>query len=336
MRIVIFEVEDWERDAFESIGESGHDVRLVAEPLGPENVSDHADAEVVSTFIYSDLSEKVLSKLTKLSLIATRSTGYDHIALEYCDEHDVSVANVPEYGCHAVAEHVFALLLTISHRVADAIDRTRKGDFSMKGLMGFDLRGKTLGVVGTGSIGRCVIGIADGFSMKVLAYDVKPDEQYAREAGFEYVDLPELLERSDVVTLHVPARKETRHMISRDEFDAMKDGAVLINTSRGSVVDTSELLRALTEGKVKAAGLDVLAEEPTIREEAELLRSIYRKEHDLETLFADHMLMHLRNVFVTPHTAFNTKEAVETIMRTTIENIKAFADGEPRNLVNEA
>ncbi|MBD3368394.1 MAG: hydroxyacid dehydrogenase [Candidatus Eisenbacteria bacterium] len=335
MRIVVFEVEDWERDAFAGLREGGHELELVPEPLDAENAAEHADAEVVSTFIYSDLSEKVLRKLPSLRLVATRSTGYDHVALDHCAEHGIAVANVPEYGCHAVAEHVFALLLTISHRIADAIDRTRKGDFSMKGLVGFDLRGRTLGVVGTGSIGRCVIKIAGGFSMPVLAFDVNPDEAYAREAGFEYVELDELLRRSDVVTLHVPANKATHHLLSAREFEQMKEGAVLINTSRGSVIDTAELLRALTEGAVSAAGLDVLAEEPTIREEAELLRSIYRKEHDLETLFADHMLMHLRNVFVTPHTAFNTKEAVETIVRTTMDNIRAFAEGEPRNIVNQ-
>lgn len=334
MRIVIYEAEEWEREAFGRLKEEGHDVAIVPEPLEPGNADEHGDAEIVSTFIYSELSEDVLSRFDSLKLIATRSTGYDHIALEHCGNRGIAVANVPEYGCHAVAEHVFALLLTISHRIADAIDRTRKGDFSMKGLMGFDLKGRTLGVVGTGSIGRCVIRIAHGFSMPVLAYDVRPDKAYAREAGFDYVELGELLDRSDVVTLHVPANKATHHMIGADEFDAMKDGAVLINTSRGSVVDTSELLRALTEGKVKAAGLDVLAEEPTIREEAELLRSIYRKQHDLETLFADHMLMHLRNVFVTPHTAFNTEESVGRIIETTIENIAAYAQGEPQNIVN--
>jgi D-lactate dehydrogenase len=334
VRVVIFEVEEWERDAFASLEKAGHDVTLTSEPLGEGNATEHADAEAVSTFIYSDLSASTLGKFPELKLVATRSTGFDHIALDHCDERGIAVANVPAYGCHAVAEHVFALLLTISHRVTEAVDRTRKGDFSMKGLMGFDLKGKTLGVVGTGSIGRCVIGIAAGFSMKVLAFDVRPDEEYSREAGFDYVDLAELLRCSDVVTLHVPANKATHHLLSAEEFAMMKDGAVVINTSRGSVIDTPELLKALTEGRVAAAGLDVLAEEPVIHEEAELLRSIYRKEHNLETLFADHMLMHLRNVFVTPHTAFNTREAVETIVRTTVRNIDAFAKGAPQNLVN--
>ncbi|HEY3347459.1 MAG TPA: NAD(P)-dependent oxidoreductase, partial [Nitrospirota bacterium] len=180
MKIAVFEVEEWELPAFDEI-KKDHEVVTVHEPLNPGNAGEYADADIVSTFIYSELRKGTLEKLNALKLIATRSTGFDHIDLGYCREHGVTVSNVPHYGETTVAEHVFGLLLTISHRLADAIDRTRKGDFSQTGLRGFDLLGKTLGVVGTGGIGRHVIDIAKGFSMDVIAFDVAPDKKFAEE-----------------------------------------------------------------------------------------------------------------------------------------------------------
>jgi D-lactate dehydrogenase len=331
MKIVAFEVEEWERPAFDRLAEE-HELRIVPEPLTEKNAAEHADAEVVSTFIYSKLNRAVLDRLTDLKLIATRSTGFDHIDQDRCRERDVAIATVPTYGENTVAEHVFALLLAISHGLEQAIDRTRKGDFSSRGLEGFDLFGKTLGVVGTGHIGQHAIRIARGFGMEVLGYDVAPDEDAARELGFRYVSLEELLGASDVVSLHVPANARTRGMIGWEQFQQMKDGAVLINTARGPVVDTRSLVRALAEGKL-AAGLDVLPEEPVIREEAELLRSVYERRHNLEDLLADHVLLRLRNVIVTPHSAFRTREAIQRILDTTVRNIDAFARGEPGNIV---
>jgi D-lactate dehydrogenase len=197
------------------------------------------------------------------------------------------------------------------------------------------LKGKTFGVLGTGSIGREVIRIAQGFQMKILAYDVQPDPAYAKEAGFDYVDMDTLLAESDILTLHVPANEKTHHLIGRPEFEKMKRGAVLINTSRGDVVETKGLVRALADERLAAAGLDVLPEEPVIREEAELLRSVYEERHDLSTLLANHVLVHMRNVLVTPHSAFNTKEAVQRILQTTAENIEQFIDGNPQNVVSD-
>jgi len=224
-------------------------------------------------------------------------------------------------------------MLTLSHRLYESIDRTRKGDFSMRGLRGFDLRGKTLGVIGTGSIGRYVIGIALGFHMQVLAFDVKPDPELAKEMGFRYASMEDLLGGSDIVTLHVPGGEKTRHLLSAEEFGVIKRGSIVINTSRGDVIDVKALLKGITERRVAAAALDVLPDEPVIREEAELLRSAFRERHDLSTLLADHILLRLRNVIVTPHNAFNTREAVERILMTTIENIRAFERGEPQNAV---
>lgn len=333
MKIVIFEIEPWEREAFEGLQEE-HELVYENGRLDVGMAERYADAEIISTFIYSSLDRDILHEFTGLKLIATRSTGFDHVDLDTCSENGVKVANVPIYGENTVAEHVFALLLAISHHLIDAVDRTRRGDFSQAGLRGFDLQGKTMGIVGTGSIGRHAARIAKGFGMEVVAFDVKPDDALASEIGFRYLDFKEVLARSDVLSLHVPANKKTRHMIAQDEFETMKDGVILINTARGSVVDVRSLLGALSTGKVAAAGLDVLPEEPVIREEAELLRSAFSHEHDLESLLADHILLRLRNVLITPHSAFNTKEAVQRILNTTRANIDAFIAGKPQNLVS--
>lgn len=333
MKTVAFEVEDWEADAFYDLG-GEYEVETNPHPLGKKNADDYADAQIISTFINCSLGREVLKHFDDLRLIATRSTGFDHIDMEYCNEHGIAVCNVPDYGSNTVAEHVFALLLSISHNMEQAIDRTRKGDFSPRGLQGFDLKGKTLGVVGTGDIGECVIQVAKGFRMKVLAHDVAPRDDLAEELGFRYLLLDELLRESDVVTLHVPANEKTHRMISERQFRFMKKGAVLINTARGEVVDIRAMVRALAEGKLAAAGLDVLPEEPVIREEAELLRSVYERKHDLQTLLANHVLSHQRNVIITPHSAFNTREAVQRIISTTTRNIETFAAGNPQNQVN--
>lgn len=334
MDIVVFEVEEWEREVFKAL-EDEHRVTFVAEPLTSANVESYAEAEAVSVFIYSKPSSDVLSRMSRLRLVATRSTGYDHIDRDYCDRNGIAVSNVPTYGDHTVAEHTIGLLLTIAHNLVEAIDRTRKGDFSFVGLQGFDLRHKTLGVIGTGSIGRHVIRMARGFEMDVLACDVKPDDELADNLQFRYVSMDELLATSDIVTLHVPYSEKTHHLIGEAEFSKMKDGVVFLNTSRGPLMDVKALVQAIARKKVRAVGLDVLPEEPMIREEAELLHHAFREQHHMETLLADHILLRLRNVYITPHSAFNTREAVERILETTIKNINSYVNGSPANVVNQ-
>lgn len=332
MKIVIFEVEEWERAHFDCFAGT-HDIVFEHERMDEDTVSRYVDAEIISSFVYSDLSASILRSFKALKFIATRSTGFDHIDLDYCRDHNIQVSNVPSYGENTVAEHVFALLLAISHKIPEAVNRTRQGDFSQKGLQGFDLNGRTLGIIGTGTIGQKVIRIAKGFEMDVLAYDIHPDAGASKELGFFYVGLPELLARADVISLHVPGSKSTLNFLSEKEFSAMKDGVVLINTARGGVMDVKALLRALSDKKVAAAGLDVLPEEPAIREEAELLRSFFRRSHDLENLLADHILLHMKNVIITPHSAFNTKEAVQRILKTTVSNIDGFCRNDVQNQV---
>jgi len=312
MKTVIFEVEPWEAETFSGLDQD-HDVTCVPEPLTVENVEQFADAQVVSTFIYSSLSQDVLDQLPNLKFIATRSTGFDHIDATYCKEQGLLVSNVPSYGENTVAEHTFGLLLNISHRLTEAVDRTRRGDFSPNGLQGFDLRGKTLGVVGTGTIGQYVIGIARGFQMEVVAFDVTPKPELAEQLGFRYASLDEVLATADIVTLHVPANPKTHHLIAKAQFDQMKDGVVLINTSRGPIVDEDALLTALQNKDIGGAGIDVYGEEP---------------------LPADHPIRKLDNVLLTPHIGYVTAENLAKMYQDAAEDIAAFLDGNPVRVLN--
>lgn len=333
MRISVFETEEWEHDACLRL-QPLHAVSCTPEALNAATVSAHAEADVISPFVNSKLSATVLAALPHLKLIATRSTGYDHIDLDYCQSHGITICNVPDYGDSTVAEHVFALLLAVARHVPESVERTRRGNFRQSGLRGFELHGKVMGVVGTGRIGRKVIEIANGFGMTVLAFDLQPNYEAAQRFAFRYSDLDEVLKAADIVTLHVPATPATIGMISDREFGLMKPGAVLINTARGNIVDVPALVRALAEGRLKAAGLDVLPEEPLIREEAEVFRADAPAiGYDLKALVANHVLLRFPNVIVTPHNAYNTDSAVRRIIETTLGNIQAFARGEPRNVV---
>ena len=334
MKVVVFETEEWEHQACLRL-EPEHEIECTRERLDPQTAAPYASAEIVSTFVNSQLGADVLVQFPRLKLIATRSTGYDHVDLDWCKAHGVAVANVPDYGDSTVAEHAFALLLAVARNLVEAVERTRRGDFSQAGLRGFELRGKTLGVIGTGRIGRRAIEIAGGFGMDVVAYDLYPDEDAATQFGFRYADLDEFLADADVITLHVPATPGTASLLSDREFDLMKSGALLINTARGNVVDVPALVRALADGKVRAAGLDVLPQEPLVREEAQIFRGASSDGYDLKALVANHVLLRFPNVIVTPHNAYNTQSAVRRIIETTVENIEAFGRGEPRNLVGE-
>ncbi|MFO7604971.1 MAG: NAD(P)-dependent oxidoreductase [Desulfurivibrionaceae bacterium] len=333
MDIIIFEAEEWERESFGTLP-ADHDLHLISEALTPDNAGSFMHAEIISTFIYSDLSMATLAKFNKLRLIATRSTGFDHIDLGYCDKHGIKVANVPDYGVTPVAEHVFALLLALSHRLIEAADRTRRGDFSGRDLRGFDLEDKTIGVIGAGAIGQGVLRIAAGFGMKRIAFDPRPDHSTAKRLKFEYVDFESLLQQADIITLHVPANAATIKMLAREQFDMMKKGVVIINTARGALIDVVELVAALYSKKVAGAGLDVLSAESTIHEGSKLARSLFGEKSDLAPLLADQIMLRLPNVVVTPHNAFNTREAMSEIINTTSGNIAGYLRGEPKNLIN--
>lgn len=332
MKITVFEAEQWEHDACMRLTPA-HEVSCTRGIVNEAAASGHASAEIISPFVYSQLDARVLSRFAQLKLIATRSTGYDHIDLGYCLSHGVTVCNVPGYGDSTVAEHVFALLLGLARKITDAAERTRRGRFDQAGLRGVELTGKTIAVIGAGRIGMRVIEIARGFAMEVIAVDAKPDEAAARRLGFRYASLDAALGAADVVTLHVPATPETKRLVSERELARMKPGAVLINTARGSVVDVEALVRALAEGRLAGAGLDVLPQEPQLREEAEIFRADSESSIDLKALVANHVLLRFPNVLVTPHNAYNTTEAIARIIDTTLANIEAFARGAPQNVI---
>jgi D-lactate dehydrogenase len=332
MKIAVFETEEWEHQACLRL-QGEHVLVCTAEVLNESIAADHSDAEVVSPFVNSRLDAGVLARLPRLKLIATRSTGYDHIDLDYCRAHGITVCNVPDYGDSTVAEHVFALLLAISRHLIEAVQRTRRGVFGQADLRGFELKGRRLGVIGTGRIGRRVIAIAKGFGMDVVAFDTAPDDAAARRLGFRYTGFGDVLAEADILTLHVPSSPATAHLISDREFAAMKPGAILINTARGNIVNTAALVRALTSGKIRAAGLDVLPQEPLLRDEAEIFRGGQYSLAELHTLLASNVLLRFPNVLVTPHNAYNTEDAVHRIIETTLANIEAFARGNPQNVV---
>jgi D-lactate dehydrogenase len=334
MKIAFFEVKNWEKRYLKN-KLKGHQPAFYNEPLNPENVRKAKGAEVVSVFIYSKVGKEVLKKLPKLKLIATRSTGFDHINLKECKKRGIVVANVPFYGENTVAEHTFALILALSRNIHKAYVRNLRGDRSIEGLKGFDLKGKTLGVVGAGHIGLHVIRIAKGFGMEVLAYDVKKNKFLAEVLDFKYVPLQELLRKSDIITLHVPYNKFTRHLINRKTIKLIKKGALLINTSRGGVVDTEALIEALDKKILSGAGLDVLEGEELIKEEKQLLYE-QEKLESLSELVKDHIILSKDNVVFTPHIAFYSQEALERILETTVGNIKAFLEGNPQNSLFES
>ncbi len=331
MKIAFFEIAAWEKRYLrKSLKE--HQLEFHDGPLSVENVQKAKDADVVSVFIYSKVDEQIIQNLPNLRLIATRSTGFDHIDLKKCKEQNIVVSNVPAYGENTVAEHTFALILSISRNLYKACVKRRGYEFSMEGLKGFDLYGKTLGVIGAGRIGLYVIRIAKGFGMHVLAYDVKQNKLLAEVLGFEYVPLEVLLAKSDVITLHVPYNRFTHHLINRDTVKLIKKGAILINTSRGAVVDTEALIEALDQKVLSGAGLDVLEGEELIKEEKQLLYD-REKIEVLSNLVKGHILLSRENVVFTPHIAFYSQEALERILETTVQNIAAFVSGKPQNTI---
>ena len=330
MNIAFFELHDWEETYLRGRLGPGTELTVFRGTLGDADLARIGSVDALSPFIYSKVTAERLARLPNLKLIATRSTGYDHIDLAECRRRGVTVCNVPAYGENTVAEHTFALILALSRKVHEAFVRVRAGDFSLDGLRGFDLKGKTIGVIGAGHIGLHVIRIARGFGMNVLAFDVRRDRFLAEVLGYEYVDLDVLLERSDIITLHAPYQAQTHHLIHRGNIDRIKRGAILINTARGGLVDTEALLEALRQGILSGAGLDVLEGEEAVYEESALLGDSVNPER-LRQAIQNHLLLKTPNVVFTPHNAFNSREALERILDTTIDNIAAFAAGAPRN-----
>lgn len=261
---------------------------------------------------FGDISPKVMDGCPNLKLIVTRSSGYDHIDLDAARQRGIVVCNIPDYGAHMIAEHAFGLMLAVARNVCRGNDRYRQEKrFDDTGLAGVELYEKTLGVIGTGRIGRHSLRLGPAFGMKVVAYDVVEQDSLAEALDFTYLPLNELLATSDFITLHVPLVDSTRHLINADRLAQVKPGAILVNTSRGPVVDTAALQEALASGRLRGAGLDVLEEE----------RSSY---HDFGEA----------NVVVTPHVGWYTEEARDRLMAISLKNVRSWMEGQPVNRVD--
>lgn len=324
---------------------ASHDVRFVSEL---DEVG--GDAEILSIFIYSAITEEFLAAHPRLRLIATRSTAVDHLPIEGCRRAGVAVAHVPAYGETTVAEHTFALILALSRRLREVMRAPKGGRFSYEATRGFDLAGKTLGIIGMGSIGQHVAALAQAFRMKVLASDVDCSPELARTLDFSFVPRDDLLAQAHLISLHAALTPATYHLLNREAFARCRPGVLIINTARGALIDTQALREALDSGQVGGAGLDVLQDERVMRESAthiiaadiiQHLRSDAQardardadRVRELQELMLGDALLARKNVVFTPHVAFNSVEAVARLNEVTVENILGFVEGRPVNVV---
>ncbi len=322
MNIVVLEIEPWEAVYLEKKLKK----KIVHSPhtIEHQELTRISDVDVLSIFIYSQITKQILDMLPRLKLIITRSTGYDHIDMAECKRRGIHVCNVPAYGAETVAEFTFALMLALSRKVAHAVERTKHDDFTIERLMGFDLKGKTLGVLGTGAIGVRVAEIGCAFGMNVIAYDIKKKWSEAKRIGFSYVSLNEFLEHADIISIHLPLTPQTHHIVNEKYFKKMKRGALLINTSRGAIIDTKHLVQALHKKWLGGAALDVLEGEGLIKEEHQIRKDHHFNTHDWHTLRENHRLLKEHNVIITPHIAFYSRESLVEILTQTASYITQF------------
>lgn len=310
-----------------------HFWHYVYEPISLDNIN--PEAEVVSIFVSSSLTRRIMEQMPNLKLIAARSTGFDNIDLEYAHQRGITVVNVPTYGENTVAEYAFSLLLAVTRKLVPTISETERGTFKASDHVGIDLQGRTFGIVGLGHIGRHAAVIARGFGMQVLAFDIHHDDEFASEHQIEYVSFEDLLAQSDIVSLHAPMTPTNYHLINEHTIALMKQGAILINTARGELVENRALILALKSGRLRGAGLDTLEGEKFL-DRNHMLEAIVDNstapdsyEHAAENF----TLLHMPNVVVTEHSAFNTAEAIKRINDTTTANIIDYWYGNTPNVV---
>ncbi|MCR9293205.1 MAG: 2-hydroxyacid dehydrogenase [bacterium] len=320
-RVAIFDAKPHDQASFDKLGEQRINWVYIPASLTMETAGAAENCRVVCIFVNDTCDASVVSALKShgVEMIALRCAGYNNVDLEACKRHSISVARVPAYSPHAIAEHAVALMLMLNRKLHQAYVRNRAGSFVLHGLTGFDMRGKVVGVVGTGRIGRCLAEILLGFGCQVLAYDKYPHPDLEKLSAVNYVNMETLLAESDIVSLHVPLFPSTRYLINDDAIASMKTGAMLINTSRGALVDSKALIRGLKTGKIGAAGLDVYEEET----------GIFFHDRSTEILTDDVLarLMTFNNVVITSHQAFLTHEALAGIAATTLANIQEFMEG---------
>lgn len=311
-KIAFFDTKPYDQQSFSKYNKQYH-IRYFEEKLNPITVDLAKGYDAVCVFVNDTVNAQVIDKLVEygIKILVLRCAGFNNVDLQSADNR-ISIARVPAYSPHAVAEHAMALLLTLNRKIHKAYVRTREFNFSLNGLTGFDLFKKTIGIIGTGRIGQIFIGIAKGFGMNVIAYDLFPN----KNLDVEYVSLDELLSRSDMISVHIPLTEDTKYLINDTTINKMRTGVYLVNTSRGGVIDTQALIRGLKSGKIKGAGLDVYEEES----------SLFFEDMS-DTIIHDDVLsilVNMPNVILTSHQAFLTEEALANIAQVTLSNLDAF------------
>ena len=326
MKIAVFSAKNYDREFLNAANAAHHEIHFFEPHLNEATVSLAAGFGAVCVFVNDRLDAAAIAKLASLEirLIALRCAGYNNVDLKAAAKHGITVVRVPGYSPYSVAEHTIGLMLALNRKLHRAYNRVREGNFALDGLVGFDLHGKTVGIIGTGKIGSVVAQILIGFGCPILAFDPIPNER-CRSSGVHYLNLDELLAQSDVITLHCPLTPENKHMIDARALKKMKTGVMLINTSRGALIDTAAVIEALKSGKIGYLGLDVYEEEEQIffEDRSGLILS--------DDVFS--RLLTFPNVIITGHQAFFTREALENIATTTINNITKFESG--RTLDNQ-
>ena len=326
-KIAFFGAKPYDIASFDKVNEKyNYDIRYYKGHLNPNNVVLTQDTDAVCIFVNDTADAAVIDAMVDngVKLLALRCAGFNNVDLKAA-KGKLPVVRVPAYSPYAVAEYSLALMLSLNRKIHRAYWRTRDGNFSLNGLMGFDMHGKTIGIIGTGKIAKILIRLLKGFGMRILAYDLYPDMKFAGEEGISYVSLDELYRESDIISLHCPLTDQTKYMIDKDSIDKMKEGVMIINTGRGQLINTNDLIEGLKEKKIAAAGLDVYEEEGE-----------YFYEDKSDKIIDDDVLARLlsfNNVIVTSHQAFFTKEALHNIAETTLQNIEDFRCH--RTLVNE-
>ncbi|BDU51308.1 2-hydroxyacid dehydrogenase [Haliovirga abyssi] len=321
MKIAFFDTKQYDENFFNNANKKyGFKLKYFKPHLSEDTVALSKGYDVVCVFVNDDINKNVINKLKEngVKLIALRCAGYNNVDLEAA-KGKIKVVRVPSYSPYAVAEHTVALIMTLNRKIHKSYLRVREGNFTLNGLMGFDMHKKTAGIIGTGKIAKIVIKILNGFGMDVLAYDKYPDKKAEKELGFRYVTLKELYCKSDIISLHCPLTTETKYIINEESISNMKDGVMIINTGRGKLIDTKSIIKGLKTKKISAAGLDVYEEEDE-----------YFFEDMSGEIITDDLLARLltfNNVIVTSHQAFFTKEALYNITETTLGNIDSFFKG---------
>jgi len=328
IRIAFFDAKSYDRENFEKVnGQFGFDIQYYKERLSMNTVSLTQGAEAACIFVNAECDARVIERMAEygVRLIALRCAGFNNVDVRAAQQHGIRVVRVPAYSPHAVAEYAVTLMMALNRKVYRSVYRTREGNFKLNGLLGFDMYGKTAGLIGMGKIAKELVKILRGFGMNVLAYDLYPDEAFAREHQVRMVTLDELYEQSDIISLHCPLTEETKFIINSDSITKMKYGVMIINTGRGKLIKTEDLIDGLRSHQIGSAGLDVYEEEEN-----------YFYEDRSDKMIDDDklsLLLMMPNVIVTSHQAFFTREATYNIALTTLQNVQDFYNG--KELVNE-